>query len=640
MREKSVRFHNTASLINFLQHHAPFNQMSDVDLEFVVENTQIAFFSKGDMIVSPETGVVDELFIVKKGLVRGYRNNAQAHGGDTAVTLSPGECFPLAAMVAERATQTCHEAVEDTFCFILNKSGFIELLFRSAVFSDFAARGVSALLQLANQQLKANASVSIHEGYSLETPLEQLARNNPIVCSPDIPLKKAIEIMDGAGIGSIIATNENRRAIGIFTLRDLRKVIAAPEVDLNIPLEQVMTTDPKSLPQSATAFDAAVLMAEHHFAHICLTNDDGKLVGVVSERDLFSLQRVNLVHLTRAIAHANSFTSLIQIREDIPGLIHTMLAHGASVTQINRLITVLNDYTVRRVLELAIRHYPHHLPDFTWLSFGSEAREEQTLVTDQDNGIIFHTSGHNEQEADREALLAFARLVTQYLDQCGFTLCKGNIMASNPALCLTLAEWKNKFERLVRTTTPENLLQSTILFDMRAIWGDESMVDELYDHLLKRIGNNTLFQKMLAGNALQNRAPLGFFRGFKFSKSKSGENKGKRIDMKTQGLNPFIEAIRVLALANDIRESNTLKRLSRLTELKVFKPADSAAWEEAYSFIQMQRMKHHQDCVSAGTAPDNMLDPEILNPLDRRVLKEAFRQAQRIQQVLELRYQL
>ncbi len=638
LSQKATELHNTGALINFLHLHPPFNQMERTELTYLIEHSHMTFYPKGELVLSPEDGVINELYVIKKGRIAGER--VSPSGGETRNTfvINTGECFPMAALLGERATRTHHRAETDCFCLVIPRDIFTTLFSQSAVFRDFAIRGVSSLLDQANQRVKAQASESANEGYSLDTPLAELTRNNPIVCPPDTPIRKAVERMYEFNIGSIIATDETRKPIGIFTLRDLRRVVAQGTHDLSEPLAKVMSINPKSLPFTATAFEAALLMAEHHFAHVCLTNDQGELLGVVSERDIFSLQRVNLVHLTRAIANASNLPVLISIREDIPGLANNMLAHGASVVQINKIITLLNDYTTRRVLELSIKDSSARLPDFTWVSFGSEARMEQTLFTDQDNGIVFHTSGDHECAQDKAALLAFAREVNTRLDECGFTWCKGNIMASNPELCLTPEQWRHRFDRIIQTTTPENLLQSTILFDIRSVWGDEQVVEELKKHVVLKVANNTLFQKMMAANALAQKPPLNLFSGF--ITRKKGPEKTKTLDLKIQGLNPFIEGIRILALSNGLTDTNTLDRLHKLVELEVINGPDAAAWEEAYSFIQMLRMKLHHRQMRQQVSTSNLHPIKDLNPLDERVLKESFRQAQRLQQKLELRYQL
>ena len=436
-------------------------------------------------------------------------------------------------------------------------------------------------------------------------------------------------------VGSIIITDDERHPVGIFTLRDLRTMVAEEKAPLDTPIRQVMTRAPSRLTAQADAFEAAMLMAEHHFAHICVVDDEDRLIGVVSERDLFSLQRVDLVNLARTIGTASHLRTLVSLRTDVSRLVDAMLAHGADSGQVVKIITTLNDVTVRRVLELNIKKNDPGIP-FTWLTFGSEGRQEQTLLTDQDNGILFQTPEGMTAEQVREKLLPFARKVNDELAECGFTLCKGNIMASNPKLCLSDKEWDDWFIRFIDASTPQNLVYSSIFLDMRAIYGPTEPLNDLLDKILTRIRKNALFQKMLAGNAFQRKPPLTMFRNFRYI----SEGNKHSLDLKRQGLAPFVEAVRVFALANGVETANTLERMDELAKKGVFDPKDANAWKEGYSLIQAIRMRAHQEMLAKGEELTNYIDPDDLNPLDRRILRESFRQAQRLQQKLEVTYQL
>jgi CBS domain-containing protein len=397
-----------------------------------------------------------------------------------------------------------------------------------------------------------------------------------------------------------------------------------------------MTQDPFHLPPDATAFDAAIAMTERHIAHVCVV-DKGLLSGVISERDLFSLQRVDLVHLAQAISHADSVETLVIIRSRILQLVDNMLAHGASSTQITHIITLLNDHTVCRVIELAIEVLGDPGIPFTWLCFGSEGRREQTLHTDQDNGILFEAADAAEAAQIRGSLLPLAERINRDLDTCGFTLCKGNIMASNPQLCLSRLEWQRRFSAFVRESTPENLLSSTIYFDLRAIWGPSEGCEQLRANMLEEVGESRLFQRMMAENALRHRPPVGRFRDFVVTRKGDGK---ATLDLKVQGLTPFVDGARLLALGHGITACNTLDRLRQLVEKDVIDEKDGAAYEEAYHFIQQTRMQQHQQQAREGRPYSNRLDPDTLNHLDRRILRESFRQAQRLQSSLAVRYQL
>ncbi|BBU42929.1 cyclic nucleotide-binding protein [Pseudomonas putida] len=628
---------NIQGTLQFLQRFPPFNQMEHSHLAFLVEQCQLRFYASGESIVKPADGPVEHFYIVKQGRVVGERQHLVKPGVETTFEITSGECFPLAALLGERATRTEHLAGEDTFCLQLNKAAFIRVFSMSEVFRDFALRGVSSLLDQVNQQVRQRAVETLGTQYSLNTPLGELAMRHPVVCSADTPLRDAVRLMHEQQVGSIVVIDLQRYPVGIFTLRDLRQVVASMDADLGAPIERHMTAKPFYLSPQASAFDAAMAMTERHIAHVCLV-ENRRLCGVVSERDLFSLQRVDLVHLARTIRHAPRLDTLVSLRGEISQLVERMLAHGASSTQITQIITLLNDHTVCRVIELALAERGDPGVPFSWLCFGSEGRREQTLHTDQDNGILFEAADSAEADSIRARLLPLAQYINQCLAQCGFTLCKGNIMAGNPELCLSRSEWARRFAGFVREASPENLLGSSIYFDLRVVWGDEQGCEQLRQCLLEQIADNRLFQRMLADNALRQRPPVGRLREFVLTRQ--GNDKAATLDLKVQGLTPFVDGARLLALANGIGACNTLERLRQLVANGVIEPLDGAAYEEAYHFIQQTRMQQHQRQTRDNLPYSNRLDPDSLNHLDRRILRESLRQAQRLQSSLALRYQL
>ncbi len=632
---KTAVLQNIHGTMEFLRKYPPFNQMDSAQLAYLVEHCQLRFYAAGESIIKPGDGPVQHFYIVKQGLVVGERPHSARRGTETTFEIASGECFPLAALLGERATRTEHLAGEDTFCLLLGKDAFVRLFAQSAPFRDFALRGVSSLLDQVNQQVQLRAAENLGAQYSLDTTLRELALQQPVACSAATPLRDAVRRMHEQHVGSIVIVDEDERPAGIFTLRDLRRVVADGE-SLEQPISALMTQRPFHLPPEASAFDAALAMTERHIAHVCLVEHE-RLVGVVSERDLFSLQRVDLVHLARTIRHAGRIETLVALRSDIRLLVERMLAHGASSTQITQLVTLLNDHTVCRVIELVLEELGDPGVPFSWLCFGSEGRREQTLHTDQDNGILFEADSPEQAEHMRQRLLPVARRINQRLAECGFALCRGNIMAGNPELCLSRREWALRFAAFVREATPESLLASSIYFDLRVVWGDEQGCTQLRRQLLADVADNSLFQRLMAANALRHRPPLGRFRDFVVARKGAEKD---TFDLKEEGLTPFVDGARLLALAHGVEDSSTLRRFAELVRLEVIDTQDGAAYEEAYHFIQQARLQLHQQQAAQDLPLSNRLDPDSLNHLDRRILRESFRQAQRLQASLALRYQL
>ncbi len=627
-----------SSVLEFLRRHAPFADMEPEHLEFLARRLKPAFYARNDKITDPDEGPAQCLYIIRQGRVRG---EAPAQGDRLAGDvweLVAGESFPVGALLSRRPVRTVGRAAEDTVCFRLELDDFTQLFELSDVFNDFCTRRLSSLLGQVHREVRASALEGLGGDTSLNFTLGERLRREPVTCLPNTSIREALQAMDREHVGSIVVTDQALKPLGVFTLPDLLTRVSLPGVSLEQPVEAVMTPDPISLPRTAFAFEAAMVMADRGIRHVCVVHRD-RLQGVVSERDLFSIQRVGLVNLSRTISRAASVEALSRLGSDIHQLVEQMIAQGVRVGQITQIITLLNDQIARRIIDLCMQD-ADNLPDvrFAWIAFGSEGRQEQTLKTDQDNGILFEPP-EDGTTADqvREAFLPVCRRINEALDQCGYPLCEGNIMASNPDCCLSLEEWRERFRRWVDQGTPEHLLQASIYFDFRVIHGPGQSADVLRQWLLERTAGNSRFRKQMAVNALNLRPPLGLIRDFKLS---SGGKHPNTLNLKLNGVAPFVDAARILALANRIPDTNTVQRLRQAAAAGAVKQGDVDAWTNAYDYIQMLRMRRNQEQAAAGEPLSNHVAPDSLNALDRRILKEAFREARKLQSKLEVDYQL
>jgi CBS domain-containing protein len=240
-------------------------------------------------------------------------------------------------------------------------------------------------------------------------------------------------------------------------------------------------------------------------------------------------------------------------------------------------------------------------------------------------------------ETTRERLLPFARSVNRALAACGFALCKGEIMAGNPRWCLSLSEWQGQFSRWIGEPDGQALLNSTIFFDFRGVAGATVLAERLRTWLADAAKAHDLFRRFMAENALRNEPPLGLVRDFALS---DHEGRPDTLDLKVNGAALFVDAARILALATGDAHTGTVERLRGAAQARKLAEGDVEGWIDAFHFIQSLRMTHQQAQIEAGTAPDNYLRPEELNTLDRRILKEALRQARKLQERLRLDYRL
>lgn len=624
-----------SSQLAFFAAHAPFDRMEPAHLLWMLERMKLGYYAKGEVIVSPEQGIAEHFLVIKQGMVQGEQNVAHASEADTWLELSEGECFPLGALLAHRPVASVYRAGKDTFCYELPAADFHTLLGMSAPFRDFCTRRIANLLEHSKQVIQAQYTQSGAEQQSLTSPLSAIIRRAPITCSPQTSVREALEQMHKSRIGSMVAVDGSGRPLGILTLPDVLERIALPQIDLAQPVIAVMTTNLTSLPPQALAHEAALMMAKQGFRHVLVVENE-RLVGLVSEKDLFALQRVGLRQIGSAIRHAQLLEELQQAAADIRSMAHNMMAQGVAAEQLTQFISTFNDLLTARIIELEIAasHLEMAADRLCWIALGSEGRFEQTLSTDQDNALIFTVPDGMTADQVREQLLPMAKRINDTLALCGFPLCRGNVMASNPQWCLSLAEWRGIFLNWITYGSPEALLHASIFFDFRSLYGAHALAEELRLWLAKVASDNTRFLHQMAENAMRIRPPLGLVRDFVLGKENT-------LDLKLNGITPFVDAARIFSLAVGVTPTSTIQRLRQSAAALHIPVTEVDGWIDAFLFIQMLRLRHHYETsVQAKQPLNNLIDPALLNELDRRILKEAFRQARKVQTRLALNYQL
>ena len=472
------------------------------------------------------------------------------------------------------------------------------------------------------------------EQQTFARPLRSLVQRALVTCGQEDTVAQAAELMRAQGVGSVVAVDARSQPVGIVTSHDMVRVVAEGAGALCVA--EIMSPDPVSLPAHALAFEAAVAMTARGIRHV-LVMDEGRLIGVVSERDLFSLQRLGLGEITMELRLATDVPVLAGLAAEVRKLTATLVEQGVATEQVALFISVLNDRLSQRIIEIVRKRYDLERISWCWLAFGSEGRVEQTFATDQDNGLVFVAHDGTSPQAVRDRLLPFAAEVNQGLDIWGFPLCKGNVMASNPALCLSSDEWISKFAGWLANTDPKALLEASICFDFRALAGDARLAAELRKWLLERVRGRPAFLRLLAENAMTAHPASGRLRDFATDDAPQAPHS---IDLKMHGTRPFVDAARLYALARGLPQTGTVERLRAAAAAQILGAAEVSAWVRAFGFIQGLRLRAQSRDQSENRAAPNRIDPDSLDEFERRALKEAFRQASKLQQRLRLDYQL
>lgn len=467
------------------------------------------------------------------------------------------------------------------------------------------------------------------------SPLSAVMGRAPVTVGLDTPVRQALVEMDRAGAQAVVVTDPGGCVpLGIFTLRDLVRRVSLPGGDLEQPVAAVMTSGLITLEPHATAHQAALVMARNGVRHVVVVDPGGCLAGVVSQEELFGLQRVGVRDVAAEIQAARDVASLRRTAASVRAVAESLMAQGIGAEALTHHLSTLNDLLTIRVIDLTADAFELPPVAMCWIALGSEGRLEQTFTTDQDNGLVFDPAG-DDPERVRAGLLPFARAVNESLDACGFSLCRGGVMAGNPRWCLTLDEWWRALSGWILEPSPEALLNAFIFFDLRPIWGKEALAERLRDRLLAAAAERPVFLRNMAATALRCQPPLGTLRDFVVDRAGEFPN---TLDLKSSSL-PFVDAARILALANRVPHTSTAQRLRAAAEILHLGEEAVAAMIDGFHFVHLLRLRNQ---CRPGRPPGgaNRLDPRELNELDRQILKEAFRQARKLQQRVVREYQL
>ena len=610
-----------------LMQSLPFSKMAQKDVDFFLTSSREAYFAPKEIILSPADGAPQYLYFIRQGRVSGRRDTPGIE--ETAFLLDEGSLFSIGSAFANRPVSTTYSSVDDCFCLLFPVDAMRQLASQSIPFSEFLNNRIWGLLEESRVALRnAFASQALAE-QSLETRVGDLALKKPLTIGPNQSLREALTLIHEKNVGSILVVENQRNILGILTRYDVLARVTLSNLDLSTPISEVMSLDVKTVTVDDTAEEAGLLMSRFHIRHLPIL-DQGELVGIISERDLFSLQRLSLNNISSAIRRTDELAQLKKSADDIRKFARNLIGQGVQAQQLTTLISHLNDVLTARLIEIYAAKHQLNMTQFAWIALGSEGRSEQTIATDQDNALVFSDEVPVSQRA---AYLSFAREVNQALDDCGYPLCKGNIMASNPELCLSQSEWLARFSRWIEQGSPQDLLKASIFFDLRSLAANADLLIPLQNYVRTKAAAIPRFIKLLADNSLNTRVPLNWLGAIEPTEI-DGQ---KTIDLKLQGTAIMVDVARIYSLAHGIAATNTRERLAAVGRALNIPESESAAWITAFEFLQTQRL-----AVQIGEAGiisnPNVVDIDKLNSVDRSILKEALLKARSLQQLLQLDY--
>lgn len=631
----------TATSKQFLQEIPPFSDLSEADVDSMLQHIQVKEFPKGTKIHRQGGPPAEYLYIVQKGAVKAYLE--EPGGNEALVTyINQGETFGVISLIDGKTSTVTSETVEDTTCLLLDKEEFWRLFVTHPSFSEYFSKSLAKRLKITlgtvtrntSPRSEALAAEAIRASVDISSlRVKDLISKRIVSCSPDTDVREAAGAMVENRVGSIIILDGDGAAAGIVTDTDLRRSVAA---GYEGPVRAIMSRPVITVQIEALAFEAIYEMLRHGIHHIVVV-DEGRPEGVISSSDLLAAHSDSPMFLAREIERAKSYAQLASVHSRTESMVEALVKRGVGAYNLGRITAETNDRLVQKIIDMvqadmAARGIGSPPVPYCWLGLGSEGRREQTLKTDQDNALIYQDPADNRVSQTQAYFQILASRVVEELVGCGFPPCKGGVMASNPRWCQPLSVWKEYFSKWVRESEPANLLNATIFFDFRPIWGDFSLSEELREHLRRETDVHKIFVGIMAKTALDHRPPLGFFRNIVVEKT--GEHRGA-VDLKRRGLLPLVDAVRVYSLEHGLATTNTFERVWDLEAKGAFSHDEATEIAGAYEFMMLLRIRHQIDQIKEGQQPDNFVNPDKLSRSERSLLKGYFTAISNLQSYLE-----
>lgn len=595
------------SVVQFLGRYPPFVSLATGDLNALSRDLVVRYARKGDTIL--ESGQFNEnLFVIRSGSVE-----LRLAGDALTARLGEGGCFAYPSLLRGGEVHNTVTALEDCLLYTLPAKQFHRLRHASPQVHAFFAESEAKRIRHALKE------ASSRKGPDLDTiTLCQIApKREPVVCRPDTTIRDAVKLMADQNVSTLGVCNDDVLR-GIFTDKDLRSKVVAADIPLDREVAEVMTHEPHTLSVNDSLSEAMAMMASGGFRHIPLLDDHHEFIAILSASDILAYLGNSAIDTGMAISRAPSAGALTQAALQIPDNFAAMVAAGFSARHAMRFTSALGEAVHRRAAELAEEELGPPPVPYALVVFGSLARGEQLVGSDQDNGLVIADT------ISAHGIDYFAELgkrISDYLDASGFPYCRGGIMAKNAEQRLTVSEWHERYQRWISRPTEDSILRATIFFDMRSVHGSHKVASRLHEATLALASESPLFISYLARDALRTKVPLGIFRNLVLKRGEDGE---KVFDAKSQAIMPIIDIARTLALAHGIPEVPTLDRLSALARAGKMSVEDAQSLEDAFLLVGGLRIEHQATQVHAGAPPDNAIAPATLSPLERDYLKDAF----------------
>ncbi|WP_282039421.1 DUF294 nucleotidyltransferase-like domain-containing protein [Halomonas alimentaria] len=610
----------------------PFDVLSDERLDEIAGQVEVAYYrADSDIYVADQE--IDALGYVRSGAVEVRRRNGELYD-----RRGEGEIFGHFSLLRNHKVRFPIRTLEDSLIYFIPDAIFQRLCEEDEHFADF--------VEVERPRLESAVEHQKQQNDMMITRVRKLLTRYPLMLEARTTLQAAAGQISDFGASAVLvldSPSDNPRYTfrdseerawqvrGILTDSDFRRTVAEGRPP-DTPIGEVVSDRLVAIQSDEPVHEAMLTMLRNNIHHLPVMHRRSP-VGIVHLSDIIRYETHSSLYLVSNIYSQSTAGGLAKLAPDVRAAFVRMVEDGADSRMIGSALSTIGRSFTRRLLELAEEELGPPPVAYCFMAMGSMARNEQTLVTDQDNALVL--SDDFDPKAHDDYFLALAKRVSDGLDACGYSYCTGDIMATNPRWRQPLAVWKGYFQEWIRDPTPERLLHSSIFFDLDAVFGENAYVEQLQDLIATQAPQSRLFLAAMARNALNRTPPLGFFRTFVMEKDGKHNNS---INLKRRGTAPLTDLIRVHSLACGSRAQNSFERLDDIDQTQLLAQGVSAKLRHALEFLTMARIHHQVIDIQHERTPDNNIEPENVSDSERHTLKDAFQVLSNAQKFLKFRY--
>ncbi|MCP5078197.1 MAG: cyclic nucleotide-binding/CBS domain-containing protein [Psychromonas sp.] len=611
---------------DFIRQHPPFDQLPEEALIELTDSIEISYF-RADSTIIDFNDTINELYMIRSGIVEVYRRN-----GDLYNRLDQGQLFGQMGLLTNNKVRFPAKSLKDTLLYCIPEQIFHQFCESYESFADFVEVEDSTRLKQAVESNNDDAN-------SLTTSKVKTLLSRDVLIQPSHnSIQSIAQLMSKENVSAMLINDETLDDeqgdgfVGIITEKDLCAKVVANGLDVNTPVSEVMSTELVSLDHNAYIFEAMLLMLRYNVHHLPILKNR-KPIGLVEVADIIRYESQNSLLFVSGIFQQQSTEDLALLSTQLKDCFVRMVNEDANSHMVGRAMSEIGKSFKQRLLELAEEQLGQPPVPYCFLALGSMARDEQLIVTDQDNALIVDNS--YDENKHGEYFIKLSNFVCDGLATCGYSYCSGDIMATNPEYRKTQSQWEECFTDWIDNPNPQALLNCSIFFDLTGVFGRVKWADQLNAFILRRTKKNNRFLACLARNALNRKPPLGFFKDFVMEKDGRHNNS---INLKRRGTAPLADLIRIHALAIGSQSQNSFDRLEDIIEAGILPKSKGQDLLHAMELISLVRLRHQALDIEAEREPDNNIEPENMSDFERRNLKDAFLVLSSAQSFLKYRY--